>query len=70
MTRLRHDNPFRRQTMAVLDYDESAMQPKSQPLFDCLGHRGRSLPSPEHNHTLIATQVIPTPADDQLVAVS
>jgi hypothetical protein len=70
MTGLHHDDPFRRHNMAVLDDDESALQPKSQPLFYCLSHGGRGLPSPKHNHTLIATQVIPTPADDQLLAVS
>jgi hypothetical protein len=56
--------------MAVLDHDESAMQPRPQSLFYRLGHRGRSLSSPEHDHALIATQIIPTPADDQLIAVS
>jgi hypothetical protein len=38
MTGLHHDNLFRRQTMAVLDYDESTLQPKSQPPFYRLGH--------------------------------
>jgi hypothetical protein len=70
MTGLRYDDPFRRYNMAVLDYDESALQPKSQPPFYRLGHEGRGLPCPEHNHPLIATQVIPTPADDQPFATS
>jgi hypothetical protein len=56
--------------MALLDHDESAVQPRSQPLFYRPSHRGRGLPSPDHDHTLIATHVIPAPADDQLIAVS
>jgi hypothetical protein len=56
--------------MAVLDHDESTLEPRSQPLFYRPGHRRRCLPSPKHDHTLIATQVIPTPADFQLLAVS
>jgi hypothetical protein len=70
VTGFRHDDPSRRHNMAVLDHDESAMQTRSQPLFYCPGHRRRGLPGPEHDHTLIATQVIPTPADDQFLAVS
>ncbi len=70
VTGFRHDDPSRRHNMAVLDNDESALQPRSQSLFYRLGHRGRGLPGPEHDHTLIATQVIPAPADDQLLAVS
>jgi hypothetical protein len=66
----RHDDPFRRHNMAVLYYDEPALQSTSQPLFYRLGHRARRLPSPDHDHTLIATQVIPMPANDQLVAAS
>jgi hypothetical protein len=56
--------------MAVLYHDEAALQPRSQPLFYRPGHRGRRLPGPDHDHTFIATQVIPTPPDDQLLAVS
>jgi hypothetical protein len=70
MTGLRHDDPFRRCNVAMLDDDESAMKPKSQPPFYRLGHGGRGLPSPKHNYPLIATQVIPTPANDQPFAVS
>ncbi len=56
--------------MAVLDDDESALQPRSQPLLYCLGHGRRGLSSAEYEHTLVATQVIPAPADDQFFAVS
>jgi hypothetical protein len=60
----RYDDPFRRQAMAMLHHDEPALQPTSQSLFYRTGHRGRRLSSPDYDHTLIATQVIPTPADD------
>jgi hypothetical protein len=70
MTSLRHDDLFRRHNMAVLDDDESAPQPRSQSLFYRLSHRGRGLSSSKHDHTLITTQVIPAPADRQLLAAA
>jgi hypothetical protein len=56
--------------MAVLYHDVPALQPTSQPLFYHPGHRSSCLSGPDHDHTLITTQVIPTPADDQLLSVS
>jgi hypothetical protein len=56
--------------MAVLNHDEAALQPRSQPLFYRLGHRSRRLSGSGHDDTLIATQVIPPPTDDQFIAVS
>jgi hypothetical protein len=70
VTGFHHDDPSRRHNMAALYHDESTLQPRSQPLFYRPSHRGRGLTSPDHDHTLKATQVIPTPADDQLLAVS
>jgi hypothetical protein len=70
MTGFRHDDPSCRHSMAVLYHDEPALQPTSQPMFYHPGHRGRRLPGPDHDYTLITTQVIPTPADDQLLSVS
>jgi hypothetical protein len=69
MTGFRHNNPFRRHNMAMLDHDESALQSKAQPLFYRLGHRSRGLPCPDHDDMLIAAQVIPTLANDQFFAV-
>ncbi len=66
----RYGNPFRRQIMAVLYYDESAMQPRSQLLFDGPGHGGRRFTSPDHDDMLIALQIIPASADDQFFAIS
>jgi hypothetical protein len=65
-----HDDLSRWHDMAVLDHDESSLQARSQSLFYCLSHGGRSLPRPEYDHAIITTQVIPTPTDDQLLAVS
>ena len=66
--RRRYD--LRRYERVVVVGAGKATAPMAQPLFYRLGHRGRRLPSPHYDHTPIATQVIPTSADDQLLAVS
>jgi hypothetical protein len=70
MTGFRHNDSFRRRNMAMLDHNEAAVQSRAQPLFYRLGHRGRGLPCPDHDDMLIVTQIVPTPANDQFLALS